>query len=277
MNLGGLSPPSKTVMQLKALLVTPKVQPRFALALGKKYPTMKSRLRVYMDPTKSLISWATYVPFSMKMERLSTSYPFLNLYQNPGFLENYAFFDNDDSSSMDDHGVKYRSVLDANIDTLVAALKVAKFPDIPIIVGEVGWPTDALMDSLTIQWIFRRKGQNKSLVGGKNVPYMEKQWCVYYEDASDQKDLNVKVAWACNNTDCTTLVAGASCSGMGIKTNDSVAFNMYYQMSNQSKASCDFQGLAKIVKQDPSNGTRKLPIMIKSFQATPTSTSSLAR
>ncbi|XP_040934707.1 glucan endo-1,3-beta-glucosidase 5 [Gossypium hirsutum] len=37
-------------------------------------------------------------------------YPFLNLYQNPGFPEPYAFFDNDDSNSMDDHGVKYCSV-----------------------------------------------------------------------------------------------------------------------------------------------------------------------
>ncbi|KAE8680698.1 Glucan endo-1,3-beta-glucosidase 8 [Hibiscus syriacus] len=263
-------------------------------------------------------------------------YPFLNLYQNPGFPENYAFFDNDDSTSMDDHGVKYRSVLDANIDTLVAALKVAKFPDIPIIVGEVGWPTDGNVYATTKNakrfydgllkkmarnegtplrpktypdvymfslldedqksidpGMFERhwgifsfdgqpkypmdlsgKGQNKSLVGGKNVPYMQKQWCVYNEDAPDQKDLKVKVAWACNNTDCTTLVAGASCSGMGIETNASVAFNMYYQMSNQIKAACDFQGMAKIVKQDPSNGTCKFPIMIKSFQKT--STSSLA-
>ncbi|KAH1047544.1 hypothetical protein J1N35_038328 [Gossypium stocksii] len=39
---------------LKALLAIPKVQPRFALAIGRKYPTMRSLLRVYMDPTKSV-------------------------------------------------------------------------------------------------------------------------------------------------------------------------------------------------------------------------------
>ncbi|CAK8578895.1 unnamed protein product [Lathyrus sativus] len=38
---------------LKALVAIPKVQPRFAIAIWKKYPTMKSLLRVYMDPTKS--------------------------------------------------------------------------------------------------------------------------------------------------------------------------------------------------------------------------------
>ncbi|KAM7277240.1 hypothetical protein ACFE04_019106 [Oxalis oulophora] len=39
---------------LKALAAIPKVQPRFAMAIWKKYPTMKSLLNIYMDPTKSL-------------------------------------------------------------------------------------------------------------------------------------------------------------------------------------------------------------------------------
>ncbi|OVA01446.1 ERCC4 domain [Macleaya cordata] len=39
---------------LKALVAIPKVQPRFAIAIWKKYPTMKSLLSVYMDPSKSV-------------------------------------------------------------------------------------------------------------------------------------------------------------------------------------------------------------------------------
>ncbi|MCE2055505.1 hypothetical protein HAX54_042775 [Datura stramonium] len=39
---------------LKALVAIPKVQPRFAIAIWKKYPTMKSLLRFYMDPSKSV-------------------------------------------------------------------------------------------------------------------------------------------------------------------------------------------------------------------------------
>lgn len=39
---------------LKALLAIPKVQPRFAIAIGKKYPTMKSLLKAYMDPNISV-------------------------------------------------------------------------------------------------------------------------------------------------------------------------------------------------------------------------------
>uniref|UniRef100_A0A453D8B3 Uncharacterized protein n=1 Tax=Aegilops tauschii subsp. strangulata TaxID=200361 RepID=A0A453D8B3_AEGTS len=37
-----------------SLLAIPKVQPRFALAIWKKYSTMRSLLKVYMDPNKSV-------------------------------------------------------------------------------------------------------------------------------------------------------------------------------------------------------------------------------
>ncbi|GAB2226208.1 hypothetical protein Droror1_Dr00022009 [Drosera rotundifolia] len=39
---------------LKSLIAIPKVQPRFAIGIWKKYPTMKSLLSVYMDPSKSV-------------------------------------------------------------------------------------------------------------------------------------------------------------------------------------------------------------------------------
>lgn len=39
---------------LKVLMAVPKVQPRFAVAIWKKYPTMRSLLNVYMDPDKTV-------------------------------------------------------------------------------------------------------------------------------------------------------------------------------------------------------------------------------
>ncbi|KAF3571045.1 hypothetical protein F2Q69_00062881 [Brassica cretica] len=39
---------------LKALVAIPKVQPRYAIAVWKKYPSMKSLLKVYMDPNISI-------------------------------------------------------------------------------------------------------------------------------------------------------------------------------------------------------------------------------
>lgn len=68
-------------------------------------------------------------------------YPFLSLYGNDNFPFDYAFFDGV-SNPINDNGVLYTNVFDANFDTLVSALKAVGFGDMPILVGEVGWPTD---------------------------------------------------------------------------------------------------------------------------------------
>ncbi|OVA11548.1 Glycoside hydrolase [Macleaya cordata] len=68
-------------------------------------------------------------------------YPFLSLYANEDFPLDYAFFDGA-NNPINDNGVSYTNVFDANFDTLVSALRVAGFGDMPILVGEVGWPTD---------------------------------------------------------------------------------------------------------------------------------------
>jgi hypothetical protein len=68
-------------------------------------------------------------------------YPFLSLYLNDNFPLDYAFFDGG-ATPVNDNGVLYTNVFDANFDTLVAALKGVGHGDMPVVVGEVGWPTD---------------------------------------------------------------------------------------------------------------------------------------
>ncbi|XP_020088469.1 glucan endo-1,3-beta-glucosidase 8-like [Ananas comosus] len=68
-------------------------------------------------------------------------YPFLSLYQNRGFPVDFAFFDGG-GPTIDDKEAHYTNVFDANYDTLAWSLKKAGVPNMPIIVGEVGWPTD---------------------------------------------------------------------------------------------------------------------------------------
>ncbi|XP_020099075.1 glucan endo-1,3-beta-glucosidase 8-like [Ananas comosus] len=68
-------------------------------------------------------------------------YPFLSLYQNPNFPVEFAFFDGG-GKPVYDNGVEYTNVFDANFDTLVWSLQKAGVPDLKVIVGEVGWPTD---------------------------------------------------------------------------------------------------------------------------------------
>ncbi|GMH03562.1 hypothetical protein Nepgr_005401 [Nepenthes gracilis] len=68
-------------------------------------------------------------------------YPFLSLYDDPNFPFEYAFFDGS-SNTIVDGSITYTNVFDANYDTLISALEKNGFGSIPIIVGEVGWPTD---------------------------------------------------------------------------------------------------------------------------------------
>ncbi|KAI3775493.1 hypothetical protein L1987_50071 [Smallanthus sonchifolius] len=68
-------------------------------------------------------------------------YPYLSLYGNPYFPMDFAFFDGSNRPVFDGNYF-YTNVFDANYDTLVASLTKAGYPDIKIIVGEIGWPTD---------------------------------------------------------------------------------------------------------------------------------------
>lgn len=68
-------------------------------------------------------------------------YPFISLYDDKHFPIEFAFFDGTGNTVVD--GAKiYSNVFEASYDTLVAALANAGFPNTPIIVGEIGWPTD---------------------------------------------------------------------------------------------------------------------------------------
>ncbi|KAL5223533.1 hypothetical protein ABZP36_010172 [Zizania latifolia] len=68
-------------------------------------------------------------------------YPFLSLYQSDDFPFEFAFVDGG-KTIQDKGGISYSNVFDANYDTLVTALKKAGVPNLKVIVGEVGWPTD---------------------------------------------------------------------------------------------------------------------------------------
>ncbi|XVF35225.1 hypothetical protein REPUB_Repub18cG0127200 [Reevesia pubescens] len=68
-------------------------------------------------------------------------YPFLSLQADPNFPKEFAFFNNT-ASPLVDGSLIYSNVYDANFDTLIAALEKNGFGRMPVIIGEVGWPTD---------------------------------------------------------------------------------------------------------------------------------------
>lgn len=96
-------------------------------------------------------------------------YPFLSLYSNVYFPFDFAFFDGP-NKPMRDGKYAYTNVFDANFDTLVWAMAKAGYPDMKIIVGEVGWPTDGDKHA-NIQNAKRfNQGLMKHVLSGEGTP-----------------------------------------------------------------------------------------------------------
>ncbi|KNA06510.1 hypothetical protein SOVF_180440 [Spinacia oleracea] len=68
-------------------------------------------------------------------------YPFVSFYEKSDFPLDYALFDGTKHPLVDGLNT-YTNAFDGNYDTLVASLTKIGHSDIPIVVGEVGWPTE---------------------------------------------------------------------------------------------------------------------------------------
>ncbi|XP_074564639.1 glucan endo-1,3-beta-glucosidase 6-like [Curcuma longa] len=73
-------------------------------------------------------------------------YPFISLYSDPNFPMDYAFFDGN-STPVVDGTTSYTNMFDANHDTLIWALQKNGYGNLPVVVGEIGWPTDGDMNA----------------------------------------------------------------------------------------------------------------------------------
>lgn len=106
-------------------------------------------------------------------------------------------------------------------------------------------------------------GQN--LVQAQGVHYLQQQWCVLNPNAGDMSSLGDSITYACTYSDCTSLGYGCSCNPyLDANGNASYAFNQYFQRQNQALGTCDFNGLAQIVSQNPSINVCDFMIQIAS-------------
>ncbi|KAL7602768.1 hypothetical protein Lser_V15G16802 [Lactuca serriola] len=96
-------------------------------------------------------------------------YPFLSLYSNSDFPQDYAFFEGTTHSVTDGPNVYYNA-FDGNYDTLVSALNKLGFGQIPIVIGEVGWPTDgAITANVNAARVFNQ-GLINHVLSNKGTP-----------------------------------------------------------------------------------------------------------
>ncbi|KAJ9561550.1 hypothetical protein OSB04_006710 [Centaurea solstitialis] len=109
---------------------------------------------------------------------------------------------------------------------------------------------------------FSGQGNEKMPVGAKQVKYMAHQWCVLKDDVKNLTRVKGGLDYACSLGDCTSLSYGSTCNKLSERKNISYAFNMYFQMNEQSVEACDFDGAAKITKQNFSDGECLFPVEI---------------
>lgn len=96
-------------------------------------------------------------------------YPFISLYGDANFPVEYAFFDGN-GTPVNDGGTSYSNMFDANYDTLVYALRKNGYGNLPIIVGEIGWPTDGDRNA-NVEYARRfNQGFLSHVSGGKGTP-----------------------------------------------------------------------------------------------------------
>ncbi|GFZ21624.1 O-Glycosyl hydrolases family 17 protein [Actinidia rufa] len=141
-------------------------------------------------------------------------YPFISLYIDPDFPVEYAFFDGN-ASPINDGGTNYYNMFDANHDTLVWALQKNGFGNLPIIVGEIGWPTDGDRNANLAYAQRFNQGFLSHISGGKGTPmrpgpidaYMfslidedaksidpgnfERHWGIFFYDGSPKYPVNL--------------------------------------------------------------------------------------
>ncbi|KAJ4953888.1 hypothetical protein NE237_030720 [Protea cynaroides] len=147
-------------------------------------------------------------------------YPFLSLYADPDFPIDFAFFPNSTTSPpshpLVDGSITYTNVFEANYDTLIWALEKNGFPSLPVIVGEVGWPTDGDPNANLINARRFNQGLIDRIVQNKGTPkrpspapevYLfglidedvksimpgnfERHWGVFYYDGTIKYNLNL--------------------------------------------------------------------------------------
>ncbi|VFQ63875.1 unnamed protein product [Cuscuta campestris] len=122
----------------------------------------KPEIRDYVLPIVKYLSYYR-CPFTVNI------YPFLSVYKDPDFPSEYAFFDGD-SKPVDDNGTSYENMFDANYDTLVWALHRNGFDNMPIIVGEIGWPTDGDKNATIEDAMKFNQGFVDHILSGKGTP-----------------------------------------------------------------------------------------------------------
>ncbi|KAG8372030.1 hypothetical protein BUALT_Bualt12G0024300 [Buddleja alternifolia] len=246
------------------------------------------------------------------MEMVPITFIHLNNYD-----VSFGLADNKSTNVITDiNGFVYANVIEFLYDSFVWALKKAGHPNLKLVIGQVGWPTDgypganismaerfyktllpfvmsnkgtpmrpgapidiylsSLQDENKVMFnypysrhwgIYRGNGEPKFKIDlsgqgrdifptrTKGIMRMPDRWCVFNGLEKNRLDVMKQFEKACNQSDCTSLYTGGSCSHLDFAGNVSYAFNMFFQFNFQGEEACYFEGMGRVVTTNPSSGS----------------------
>ncbi|KAL3844950.1 hypothetical protein ACJIZ3_002353 [Penstemon smallii] len=131
---------------------------------------------------------------SLHILNISDAPFFINIFPIHYISENnwdpeFAFLDNKSNFSIIDdiNGLKYTNVFDFVYDSLLWAFKRYGFPNLKVVVGQIGWPTDGFLGANTINAERFYKSFLPAIAGNKGTPMRPGSSIdVYLQSLSDE-------------------------------------------------------------------------------------------
>ncbi|KAK9279811.1 hypothetical protein L1049_013493 [Liquidambar formosana] len=106
---------------------------------------LPSRGHFRPDLNKTMIELLTFLSKHQSPFFVNIS-PFLSLHQKKNISLNFSLFKAAAHPRNDSHKT-YKNSFDVSYDTLVTALTTAGFPQMDIVIGQIGWPTDGVANA----------------------------------------------------------------------------------------------------------------------------------
>ncbi|PHU16940.1 hypothetical protein BC332_12635 [Capsicum chinense] len=104
----------------------------------------------------------------------------------------FAFFDNDSGLEVQDGNVTYTNVVELMIDSVAWTLKKAGYPNMKIVIGEIGWPTDGYLHANIKNAERFHKGLLKFIASEKGTPLRPGSIDIYLHSLSDENKFGHK-------------------------------------------------------------------------------------
>ncbi|KAL3624007.1 hypothetical protein CASFOL_032823 [Castilleja foliolosa] len=109
---------------------------------------LPSKARLRPDVNRTMIELLTFLNKHQSPFFVSIS-PFQIYHENKNISLDFALFRETAHARNDSHKT-YKNIFDLSFDTVISALSTAGFPQIDVVVGQIGWPTDGAPNATSL-------------------------------------------------------------------------------------------------------------------------------